>query len=106
MFGGTKAFNADLSKWDTSKVTSMRGMFYNAESFNADLSGWGVSKVTNMSRMFGGAKAFDMSYTANWDLTHIEPKKSCRETDTKWQSPEAKKEQGADTKKTPGKDEL
>ena len=27
-------FNEDISKWDTSKVDTMRGMFYGAEKFN------------------------------------------------------------------------
>ena len=31
-------FNGDLSRWDTSNVTSMECMFYHACSFNGDLS--------------------------------------------------------------------
>ena len=39
--GSTAAssFNADLSGWDTSAVTSVGHMFYDAAAFNSDLSG-------------------------------------------------------------------
>ena len=30
MFSGTNAFNGDLSIWDTSKVTHMQSMFWDA----------------------------------------------------------------------------
>ena len=52
MFSRAHAFNGDLSRWDTSKVTSMYGMFGNARAFNGDLSRWDTSKVSNMEGMF------------------------------------------------------
>ena len=52
------SFNADLSKWDVSRVTDMREMFLYASSFNADLSKWDVSQVTDMSFMFAEAHSF------------------------------------------------
>ncbi|MBC6425082.1 MAG: BspA family leucine-rich repeat surface protein, partial [Ekhidna sp.] len=44
-------FNEDISEWDVSSVTVMSSMFLSS-SFNGDLSGWDVGKVTNMERMF------------------------------------------------------
>jgi len=51
-----------ISEWDTSKVTDMSRMFYDAysaESFNQDISKWNTGKVTNMDNMFSGADAFN-----------------------------------------------
>ena len=55
---GASNFNADISKWDTSKVTDMSSMFEGASAFNADISKWDTSKVTKMYSMFG-ASAFN-----------------------------------------------
>ena len=37
----------------------MSGMFVVATSFNADISKWNISNVTSMSRMFQEAYAFN-----------------------------------------------
>ena len=37
-----------IADWDTSRVTSMDGLFYNKFSFNANISAWDVSNVENM----------------------------------------------------------
>ena len=44
----------DISKWDTSNVTNMSGMFNACESLSSlpDISKWNTSNVTNMSGMF------------------------------------------------------
>ena len=51
--GPFKTFNKDISRWNTSKVTNMYGMFYEATSFNQpiDTSGsqWDVGGVTNVN---------------------------------------------------------
>ena len=36
-FGGRSTFNADISRWDTGKVTYMYHMFYQASAFNQDI---------------------------------------------------------------------
>src|SRR5574344_1672325 len=54
MFNGSR-FNGDISQWDTSKVVDMSYMFYNS-SFNRDISKWNTSSVTDMSCMFRYSK--------------------------------------------------
>ena len=41
-----------ISLWNTSNVTDMSKMFYNANEFNDDIGNWDTSKVTDMSLMF------------------------------------------------------
>ena len=57
-------FNADLSSWDVSSVTSMVGMFKNCVKFNSDISGWNTDSVTEMDEMFSGASSFNYSIKA------------------------------------------
>ncbi len=45
----------DISCWNTSNVTDMGYIFYDATAFNQDLSGWKVSSVTNRDNIFTGA---------------------------------------------------
>ena len=52
MFSGATSFNADLSKWDVSRVEKMNRMFYNVPTFNSDLSKWDVSSVRFMDGIF------------------------------------------------------
>ena len=52
------AVMAPIRYWDTSDVTNMGNMFWDAVSFNEDISDWDTSAVTNMGRMFSGAKNF------------------------------------------------
>lgn len=74
-------FNEDISKWDTTNVTSMKYMFHDARLFNIDITkktykpyedytstlfninqekiGWDISNVTNMESMFENAEKFN-----------------------------------------------
>ena len=60
-----------LEDWDVSKVTNMKGMFYNCENFNSDLSNWDVSSVGNMYSMFYRCKTFN-SDLSKWNVSNVE----------------------------------
>ncbi|MBC6410286.1 MAG: DUF285 domain-containing protein, partial [Ekhidna sp.] len=70
MFGmfNAAAFNGDISKWNTSKVTNMSATFWNA-NFNEDISEWDVSSVTVMSSMFLSS-AFNGDIS-KWDVSKV-----------------------------------
>ena len=64
---GTFAYtvsNPDISGWNTSEVTDMGYMLYgdiwgSGGTFNRDIGTWDTSKVTDMSYMFGEQPVFD-----------------------------------------------
>ncbi len=70
LFDGNKAFNSDISKWDTSNVTNMSAMFESATSFNQPIGNWNTSKVTAMSYMFLRAGKFNQSI-GNWNTSKV-----------------------------------
>ena len=63
-------FNQPIGEWDVSNVTDMSNMFYYAESFNQPIGDWNVSMVTEMSHMFGDAHRFNQSIS-NWDVNMV-----------------------------------
>jgi len=56
--GSSVAFNQPIGTWDTSSVTTMVNMFYANENFNQSLK-WNTSLVQNMANMFTIASAFN-----------------------------------------------
>lgn len=66
-----KAFNQDISRWNTSHVIDMYGMFDNASSFNQPIGKWNTSKVREMSYMFFHAKSFNQNIN-DWNVSHVE----------------------------------
>ena len=70
MFWNAKAFNQPLEGWDTSNVTRMYGMFTGASAFNQPLEGWNTSGVTEMHGMFTGASAFNQPLE-RWDTSGV-----------------------------------
>ena len=60
-------FNADLSNWNVSRVTTMEGMFRNAPAFNGDLGRWKVHNVRNMNSMFDNAASYEGKGLDQWN---------------------------------------
>ena len=60
--------NLDVSKFDTSKVTSMQQMFYECSSLTSlDLRNFDTSNVTFMREMFGGcSKLTQITVSNKW----------------------------------------
>ena len=64
-------FNADVSSWDTSSVTTMRHMFHGASAFNQPLS-FDTSSVRAMGDMFSSASAFNQPLSFDTSsVTHM-----------------------------------
>ena len=70
MFYEARAFDQPIDNWDVSNVTNMSGMFCKARAFNQPIGNWDVSNVTNMSYMFDGASAFNQPI-GNWDVSSV-----------------------------------
>ena len=62
----------DLSNFDTSKVTDMRGMFSSCQSLtNLDLSNFDTSNVTDMSRMFQSCRSLTTLDLSSFDTSKV-----------------------------------
>ena len=68
----------NISNWDTSSVTNMSYLFYNADgnssSFNQDLSKWNTSSVTHMNWMFKNLRSFNrdlLTTSESWDVSNV-----------------------------------
>ena len=53
-----------MNDWDTSQVTDMSGMFFNANTFNQDIGGWDISSVLDMASMFQSVTLSTPNYDA------------------------------------------
>jgi surface protein len=70
VFNGRRLFNADISGWDVSRVTTMAGMFANAAAFNQPIGAWDVGRVDNMMFMFYEASAFNQPI-GGWNMRRV-----------------------------------
>jgi surface protein len=70
MFLRAPAFNQNIGSWNTAQVTNMHGMFYEALSFNQDIGSWNTEKVTRMKGMFKGASAFNQDI-GDWNTAQV-----------------------------------
>ena len=68
-YAGYPNFNADISVWDVSAVTSFYSFLYAAAAFNQDISSWDVSSFTAKGDILFGASAMGTGFT--------EPSKPC-----------------------------
>jgi hypothetical protein len=59
-----------ISEWDTSKVTSMKGLFKEQLIFNVPIGEWDTSNVTTMKSMFRGAIFFNQPL--QFDTSNVE----------------------------------
>lgn len=71
MFEGAEVASPDVSKWDTSKVESMKSVFKGAKLANPDVSKWNTSKVKSMKAMFKNSKLANPD-VSDWDKVKVE----------------------------------
>ena len=69
-YKGSASFNADISHWDTSSVTTTFAMFAFVTAFNQDIGNWDTSSVSNMDFMFISASAFNQNLSG-WCVPKI-----------------------------------
>jgi surface protein len=68
MFFNATSFNQPIGTWNTSSVMDMGGMFDSATSFNQPIGTWDTSSVGFMSNMFGNATSFNQPI-GTWDTS-------------------------------------
>ena len=65
-----QTFNADVSRWDVSRVESLENAFYYAAAFNSPLNDWQIGKVTTLRTCFCFAEAFNQPLHS-WDTSRV-----------------------------------
>ena len=64
------AINPDISRWQTTAVTNMHGMFEDMKGMNADLDGWKMDAVTDTGDMFYTAESFNQPLNS-WKMDAV-----------------------------------
>ncbi|MDY8138035.1 BspA family leucine-rich repeat surface protein [Aquimarina sp. 2201CG5-10] len=57
----------DFSNWDTSTITNMKDMFYEADNFNGNIRSWNVGRVTNFELAFYSNFKFNQNISS-WNI--------------------------------------
>jgi surface protein len=72
MFGNCTSLNGptNIGLWNTSSVTNMGSLFYQASNFNQNIGTWNTSSVQNMYEMFSFATAFNQNI-GSWDVSSV-----------------------------------
>jgi surface protein len=70
LFYQAKNFNKDIGNWNTAKVTDMNRLFFSAIKFNQDISNWNTGEVTDMQSMFGSARLFNQNI-GTWNTAKV-----------------------------------
>ncbi len=72
MFESCRNLNSpsNIGTWNTSTVTNMRFMFYDATAFNQDIGAWNTAAVTDMNTMFSEALAFNQNI-GSWNTAAV-----------------------------------
>ncbi len=65
---GKSKFNENISNWNVSNATNLKGMFHGAKNFNQKLNNWNISNFTTMDRIFFRVEKFDQEFN-NWNLS-------------------------------------
>ena len=70
LFFSEYRFNDDINNWNVSNVCAMSEMFKYADKFNQPLNNWNTRNVTDMREMFNGARAFNQSLN-DWNVSKV-----------------------------------
>ena len=70
MFKGCNKFEQNLDSWDVSNVTDMSEMFYGCSKYFRSLNSWDVSNVTDMNRMFRSCSRFSGNISS-WNVSNV-----------------------------------
>ena len=73
MFAGCKNI-PDISKWNSSNVKNMKGLFYESSSLSSlpDISNWNIENVEDLSNMFDGCKSLKaLPDISKWNTFNI-----------------------------------
>jgi surface protein len=72
MFRRASVFEANLSRWDTSRVKNMKYTFAETQSFSGiGLDRWNVSEVSNAQFMFFNATSFNANLS-KWNVSDLD----------------------------------
>ncbi len=70
LFKEKNKFNDDISDWDVSNVKDMNSMFQENSAFTGDISKWNVSNVTDMNSMFWKNSVFTGDIS-KWNVSNV-----------------------------------